>query len=100
MKNIERRIGRLEEAPTLRGAFTLQQALDTKAENDTAATKRRCQALLEITDNPKRRADLLNTIRLIDAGKYSSPEFKYETMDERATKMLAIMKEQVLDNFD
>lgn len=84
--SLKNRIGQLERA-SLRAAISLQEAIDVAAERDAAAIRRRCELLLEVTDDPARREDLLCTISKIEGGAFEPPASLPKAADDRAKEM-------------
>jgi len=82
MTSLKTRVDQLETAAAKQTSETGKCEAEQKAAQ-LAAIRTRCQKILEIEENPIRRAELLNTIRLIDAGKYD-PEPIPTNLDEKA----------------
>lgn len=83
--SLHNRIKRIE------GLLTPATVIDPTPRNNLAATKRRCEMLLGITDHAGERKGLQQIISDIEQGQYQPPAPLPKMMTDRAREMKARM---------
>jgi len=83
MNNIRRRLGALERV-AVKGVFGLQGAVDAHAAAQAQVIKRRCQLLLEVTEDASQREALHRTLAEIEQGNFELPTPMPTDHDARA----------------
>lgn len=97
--SLKHRVGQLERA-SIGFATSLQGTVDAIAERDMRAIKKRCEMILEFSeDDPARAEQMRLTIARIDSGDYPALDPVPTNMDERAKRMTKLLREQYLAEY-